>query len=264
MEPPVFVRGLWGGVGTPQLPKAYNEVCQLAANEQGRIVFKTFVFGRANLHFLADQGIEGVLLDERERARDDWPLSGCRWWHKLHIVKTALETHSAVMWLDWDVWAQRDLPGDFWERMATRKPFQAVLLELKHRACHWRCRGYGAHMPCYGAATYWRGPDIIREQLTIYDANRTLVDQEVFAWWLDLQTGWDGRTPQWRGFVGEDRYVADGWDPKCVKMIMRQAGASMVAHDGTFIAPVRGDLLSKHRRRFADMIASYRPPINRN
>jgi len=258
----VFIRGLWGDVAIPRLSKVRGDIQRAAAIEFQPLPSIGYGYGPDNTQVLRE---EGNLTDVRQIGETplvDWKETGERnlaievprydtqrklcqnsgpvashhlpfgvsiWRHKLECIRQALQEADAVCWLDWDCRLVRELPKDWWETMRKGQPFQAALTTYKKPKAHWRPGPWGDisrhQVPC-GSLVYCRDPKIIQEMLELQDHQRDWYDEQVYAAWIDRQTG---------GWIGTDRYRELGFAPPDV-LVHR---AVHVPANTLFYAPLR-------------------------
>jgi len=106
--------------------------------------FKTYVFGKDNYNYLVDKGFDCKLLDDRPIV---WDLDTKQFRHKFEVFKAAAEDFDKFVFVDWDMMFIKPLPTNFWDVLATKQTFQAILRVYHQKKACWR--GHGARIiPC--------------------------------------------------------------------------------------------------------------------
>jgi hypothetical protein len=92
--------------------------------------YKCYTFGEDNHKYLLDQGFESKLLDKRPIV---WDMDKQQFRHKLEILKVASQEHDKFVFSDWDMMWIKPIPNDFWEVLAKKETYQAIMGRYKRR-----------------------------------------------------------------------------------------------------------------------------------
>jgi len=222
-----FIRALWGVLPedwTKELEEEYkipkDNLFIKSRTKTGRIIaerlkdefsipFVTYVMGRDNYEFLLKMGVENVVLvDERPVIYS--PLNKRVWWHKLDILKYAMEEdgYDEIVYLDWDCYLIKELPDDFWERLNQKEHFQACLMKYKRgKILTERARGAQSTVP-NGGFVYIKGQDVPEKIISFRNVgSNKWLDEAAYAKYLDDYCG---------GWCGVQEY-AEKFEPTACK-----------------------------------------------
>jgi len=218
-----FVRGLWGDPPDHKCPtetraKVLNDIRGCAKRCKLREPLVVYVWGDENARFLRSQGIEYELVSREgiqnftggkrrhswSKGRINWGLN--MWRHKLECVVMALQTHRAVIWLDWDCHQIAKLPLSFWAEMALGEVFQASLRAYRRPQCPWR-KGVNKHYVPHGAFMYFEQMSFVKKTIAAHQKRfPKCTDEIALAWVLDQMIG---------GWKGPEFYKLSGFEPHC-------------------------------------------------
>ena len=107
--------------------------------------FKTYVFGTDNYKYLIDKGFHCQLLDDKPIV---WDLDKQQFRHKFEVFKAASEDFDKFVFIDWDMVFVTPLPKDFWDVLAKKQTFQAILRVYHRKKAFWRKKGGARIIPC--------------------------------------------------------------------------------------------------------------------
>jgi hypothetical protein len=218
-----FVRGLWGDAEVYKWPGVLADAAEtvLKAKHPQSV---TYTCGPCNTRFLQTLGVQVQELwpepvpvypgprdanDARKPAQRGQINYGVSMWRvKLWMIREAVASYDAAVWLDWDCRMSGRLPPDFWETMAKRAPLQAGLRRLTHPTLPWREGELGCYVP-HGAFIYCRSPAIAERLIAIHEANPTWLDEHCIAKWIEETWG----RPWQSG--DEKRWDVEGYEPYC-------------------------------------------------
>jgi hypothetical protein len=210
-----------------------DDVVRASVEDNDRI----YCFGKQNAEFLDGLDVPLEMLDkdpwQTPKLTDEIEQHGMvryganTFWHKLMILDQALYDFDEVVWIDFDMnRVKPNLPEGFWDKLSSGPTFQAAL-SVQRSSTHgagwrrWRNRRWliaemslwdgdpkdqlrQARLIPQCAWMYLRGRDIIKEVLEIQARFPRWMDQQVFAYWLDLHNG--------RNWMGSHEYVRCGYN----------------------------------------------------
>lgn len=194
-----FVRVLWGDakVADSRVHKVREDIKRAAAKPH-QIPAMTYVYGRDNYEFVVAHGFEARLVSSDCSPWGTGSPSQKGWRTKVESIRVALREFDEVVFLDWDIWANRqiDQPAIF-NRLATKASFQANLFQYRRRQVKWRRRIDGVEpsprkVPS-AAFVYCREPFIIQRICEIMDERKEFTEEQAMAFFIDdLYGGWKG------------------------------------------------------------------------
>jgi len=207
-----FIRALWG-VTTEKWNGALEEEFKIpkdnlfvkSRNKTERIIkdrmqdkftvpFVTYVMGKDNYDCLINMGLKDVVLvDERPVIYS--PLNKRVWWHKLDILKYAMQEdgYDEIVYLDWDCFLVKELNSDFWEELGRKEHFQACLAQYQ-RGNIITERDKGNNTVPNGGFVYIRGKEVPEKIISFRDkGSNKYLDEAAYARYLDdICGGWIG------------------------------------------------------------------------
>lgn len=216
-----FIRALWGvskGELSDELAKTYNQkrvasaisglsrvkidISRLSYKSVEGPEFITYTFGKSNVDFLNGLNIESRLITE-----DHLPYPTKIWWHKIDVLKYAMEEDGfdEIVFLDWDCVLNKPLFDDVWERLGQKEDFQACLMKYSYHVLDYRKGRQANKLVPNGGFVYIRNKSIPAEieKWSRVDPNQWL-DEAAYAKYLDDRTdGWIGTSSYWDLFEPE-------------------------------------------------------------
>jgi len=145
-----FIRALWG-IHEHKGRRFYlrrtkidNDI-ELVLHNKYCPPFKTYVFGKDNYKYLMDKGFDCKLLDNKPIV---WDMDTKQFRHKFEAFKAAAEDFDKFVFLDWDMMVVKPLPKDFWDVLAQKQSFQAIMRIYHRKKAMWRKAGGSRTIPC--------------------------------------------------------------------------------------------------------------------
>lgn len=163
-------------------------------NDKFTVPFVTYVMGEDNYNNLLELGFKDVVLVDKRPVIYS-PLNKRIWWHKLDLLKYAMEEdgYDEIVYLDWDCFLIKEIHSDFWENLNKREHFQACLSKYKRGAII-KERPENKNIVPNGGFVYIRGKDVPRKIISFRDkGSNKYLDEAAYARYLDdLYGGWMG------------------------------------------------------------------------
>ena len=197
-----FIRAIWGDDERSVTKTRADVVRWKSWTDQP--TGETYVWGRENFAFLRQQGIEGILVDERPQV-----FERC-WRHKLEAWRLAAARYQEFIFLDFDIRLIEDLPADFWQRLRQRGMIQANLLQYKRRR---RLNRPDSNRKVPSAAWVYFGDNSIPDKLIDLWTPTSWSAEVPLALYMDELTG---------GWKGPHEY-ASRFEPYCCLLRRRSA-----------------------------------------
>lgn len=170
-----FIRALWG-ILDHQGRRFYKRRTKITSDVEltRHNVYnpgvKVYVFGKDNHKWMQDEGFNAQLLDDKPIV---WDLDKQQFRHKLEVLKAAAQDFDQFVFMDWDMMHVKPLPVDFWEHLAKKDSFQAILRIYHKKKTWWRKSG-NRIVPC---GSFW------------YIGDKTIPDKFIKIW-EELGSGW--------------------------------------------------------------------------
>lgn len=145
-----FIRILWGIQEYEGRSRYYrrrtkiNNDIDLVLHNKYCPAFKVYVFGKDNYSYLIDKGFDCKLIDDKPIV---WDIDTQQFRHKFEAFKVASEDFDKFVFVDWDMMFVKPVPDYFWNKLALRQPFQAIMRVYHRKKAMWRKRGWRT-IPC--------------------------------------------------------------------------------------------------------------------
>ena len=211
-----FIRALWG-----VFPEEWNDdleakysakkdnlfvrsrskvenVIKARLNDKFSVPFVTYVFGKDNYEKLLQLGFDNAVMVNEDPIIYS-PLSRRMWWHKLDILRYAMEEdgYDEIVYLDWDCRLVKELNPDFWDTLNKKEHFQACLAAYRGRnTLILKTRDKRSHNKIVpnGGFVYIRGKDVPSKISSFRTIGKSKwLDEAAYAKYLDdICGGWIG------------------------------------------------------------------------
>ena len=187
-----FIRCLFGKYDntnriTSRRSKIDNDIKRIL-NGKFKIPFVTYVFGEDNYKMLVDKGITAKLVDKNPTPFD---ITQNCYLHKLHLIKAAFSDYKELVYLDWDVYMQKELPDNFWEECRKKEFIQGCLQVYRRPRINWR--KIDSNVLINGGFLYIGWHDIINQAIEVYNEKFSSQpnDEVALTYLIDrINNGW--------------------------------------------------------------------------
>lgn len=163
-------------------------------NDKRRVDFRTYVFGKKNFENLVNIGVKDVVMIHADPVIYT-PLNKRVWWHKLDILKYAMEEdgYDEIVYLDWDCYLIKDYDCKLWDILNGKETFQACLMKYQ-RGTIITERTLDKNVVPNGGFVYLRGKDVPNKiSLLREDGSNKWLDEAAYARYVDsICGGWIG------------------------------------------------------------------------
>jgi len=155
-----------------------------------RIPCVSYVFGEQNYKQLVDMGCEAVLIHKDPYKYH--PIRGL-YKHKLDAYQYIMKDFDEIVYLDWDINLNQELPDNFWNCLNKKEVFQAALGRYKKARLNHRLQPDGNHWCPMGAFVYMRDKKIPDRLVELNTGANAWSCEPSFAKLTDEITGgWQG------------------------------------------------------------------------